>query len=210
MQNQATSSQTQSQSDQNRYWDLITIGSGNLYDIRVVQPQSKKAQPMLCVRIKALCGPSDDIEPRWFDVNVVGEKAKELVSKCLAASQAKCKIFAKFSIGDIYVQSYTVTHGDDAGQTRYVFKGRLLRIFYLTIDKKLVHREEKDNSQASSAASSVQNIEYSGTQTSQSSHVALPNTNEDQSQYDSVPPECATTAQPDPLSNQLLETYEQF
>ena len=208
MENQTTSVQTQQQSGQKEYWDLITMGSGNLYDIRVYQP--KKGPAMLCTRIKALCGHKDAIEPRWFDVNVTGEKAKELISQCIAASKAKCKIFVRFSVGDIYIDSYSVMHGEDAGKTRTVFKGRLLKIFMLSIDRQVKYRAPKQIVQDEGQCSSSQYDQASEAPGIDIPAEAVSDVTPAQSHFDPSATDDQMATQPDPQTDQLLETVEQF
>lgn len=131
----------QTQTSQN-YFNLHTSGIGYLNDIRIVQP--KKGKPFMACRIAALVGSSDEPEYRYFDCNVVGEATEKLVRKCEEAVKAKRKVLIAFRLGDLWVDSYTVskdTKYHKKGDTAFSLKGRLIRISSIIIDGELKWKE---------------------------------------------------------------------
>ncbi|MDG6897863.1 hypothetical protein A6A19_07725 [Actinobacillus delphinicola] len=135
-----------SQTSQNSYFNLHINGIGYLNDIRVVQP--KKGNAFLACRIAALVGNSNEPEYRYFDCNVVGETAENLVKRCEEAVKAKRKVLISFRLSDLWVDSYTVnkdTKYHKKGDTAFSLKGRLIRINSVTVDGELKWKETQVN-----------------------------------------------------------------
>ena len=127
----------QTQSHEVTYFDLTTEGVGYLNRIRVVS--AKKATPYLACTIKALNGPSDDVEYRECDLIVVGSQAQTVVRQLEAAVVDKKKVLVGFRFGDASPNAYEVTNRDTgAVEQRLCIKGRLLQITFAKVDGAMV------------------------------------------------------------------------
>ncbi len=138
----------QSQKTTPAYFDLHTTGLGYLSRIREVK--MKKGNPFMACQISALVGSSDDVEYRYFDVNVVGEKAEKLVRKCQKAVEEDKKVLISFVIGDIWTDTFIYSNDSKyhkKGDTGVSLKGRLLRIRSIKIDGELKYTESEEQSQ---------------------------------------------------------------
>lgn len=130
-----------------KYFDLHTSGIGYLRRVREVNPTGtkgrSKAKPFLACSISAFygeAGDQDSINYTYFDVKVVGEKAKEVVRDLQeAANDKNRKVIIVFKLGDLYVDTFTYTQGDRAGQTGFQLKGRLLQIKMAKVDGETVY-----------------------------------------------------------------------
>lgn len=125
------------------YFNLHTSGVGYLSDIREVQP--KKGSLFLACRIAALVGASDDIEYRYFDVNVVGKEAESLIKRCEKAVSEEKKVLISFNISDLWVDTFTYskdTKYHKKGDVGVSVKGRLIRIDMIKVDGNTVYTRE--------------------------------------------------------------------
>lgn len=143
-----------SSENQSEYFDLATTGLGYLNRVRTVTP--KKADPFLACTIAALYGPCNAPEYQYFDLKVVGKDAEHLVKRCEQAVAGKRKVLLGFRIGDLWVDRFTYTKGQHAGETGFSLKGRLLYISWIKIDGQLVYsapRKENPATQEQTAHS---------------------------------------------------------
>lgn len=125
------------------YFNLHTHGIGYLNDVRIVQP--KRGNEFVACRIAALVGPSNNIEYRYFDVNVVGAEAEKLIKKCQDAVDNKKKVLISFVMADFWVDTFTYSTDSQhhkKGDTGISLKGRLIRIKSIKIDGELKYQEK--------------------------------------------------------------------
>lgn len=129
---------SQNQSQEIKYFDLTTEGVGYLNRIRVVSP--KKATPYLACTIKALCGPSNEVEYRECDLIVVGSQAKVVVEQLHTAVVDKKKVMVGFRFGDATPNTYDAKSRDNPEiiVQHLCIKGRLLQITWAKVDGQLV------------------------------------------------------------------------
>jgi hypothetical protein len=122
------------------FFDLHITGLGYLNRVREVRP--RKGDPFLACDIAALCGPSDNVEYCRFDVKVSGADAQHLIRRCEQAVKAERKVLIGFRLGDLWVDQFTYSKGDKAGQPGVSLKARLLFISWIKVDKQLVYKSE--------------------------------------------------------------------
>ncbi|MGX2956089.1 STY4534 family ICE replication protein [Ursidibacter arcticus] len=137
---------TQTSTQQANYFNLHTHGVGYLSRIREVQPKGKKGNSFLACQIAALTGPADELEYRYFDVNVVGKDAEALVRKCEQAVEAQKKVLISFVIADLWTDTFTYSTDSKfhkKGDTGVSLKGRLIRIKMIKIDGEVKYQESK-------------------------------------------------------------------
>ncbi|MCU5784940.1 hypothetical protein MA04_04240 [Alcanivorax balearicus MACL04] len=139
--NPAQSTQPTQSTQEKQYFDLHTTGIGYLNRIREVSP--KKGNPFLACNIAALSGASDDVTYVRFDCRVSGKEAAALVQQYEAAVQQDQKVLISFKIGDLWVDTFTYTKGDKAGQTGVSLKARLLFISWIKVNGQLVYKAEQ-------------------------------------------------------------------
>jgi len=128
-----------------QFFDLHIKGIGYVNRIREVQV--KKGNPYLSCTIAALRGNSEDAEYTYFECNVTGEKAKDLMERCIDASNLKKKILISFCLGDLYSETFTYSKGDKQGQTGVSLKARLLKITSIKIDGELKYSDKDESSE---------------------------------------------------------------
>lgn len=136
---------TQTSTQNTGYFNLHTHGIGYLNDIRSVKP--KKGNEFLACRVSVLTGSSDKPEYRYFDMNVVGEKAESLIKRCKDAVEAKKKVLFSFVMSDLWVDTFTYTADSKyhkKGDTGITLKGRLIRIKMIKVDGELKYQEESN------------------------------------------------------------------
>jgi len=122
------------------YFDLHITGLGYLNRIREVVP--KKGDAFLACDIAALNGPSDQAEYRRFDVRVSGNKAQQLVRRCMQAVEAKRKVLIGFRLGDLYADTFVYEKGRNAGKHGVSLKARLLFISWMKVEWETVYKAE--------------------------------------------------------------------
>ncbi|WP_392564319.1 STY4534 family ICE replication protein [Orbus wheelerorum] len=127
-----------------QFFDLHIKGIGYVNRIREVQV--KKGNPYLSCTIAALRGNSEDAEYTYFECNVTGEKAKDLIARCVEASDLKKKILISFCLGDLYSETFTYGKGAKQGQTGVSLKARLLKVTSIKIDGELKYSEQEESS----------------------------------------------------------------
>lgn len=123
-----------------KYINLITDGIGYLNRIRDIQP--RRGDSFLCCDINAVYGPTGDVSYQRFDLKVSGSDAEHLVRRCQEAVVAGSKVLVGFRIGDLWVDQFTYSRGERAGQTGVSLKGRLLFIRFINIDGQRVYTAE--------------------------------------------------------------------
>ncbi|RUS67434.1 hypothetical protein CUZ56_01379 [Saezia sanguinis] len=142
--NVSPSNQSQPQFQQDQYYDFHSHGVGYFNRIREVKPRN--ASPFWAVDIAVCVGKKADKQTTIVDCRVSGKEAQTLIMRCKQACDEKRSIFASFTIGDIYPESFTYgPNHQKAGQTGLTMKGRLLRIKSIHIDKELVYRHPKSD-----------------------------------------------------------------
>lgn len=142
--NFSPSTPSQPQSQENEYHDFHSHGVGYFNRIREVKPRN--STPFWAVDVAVCVGKKSDKQTTFIDCRVLGKEAQTLIMRCQKACDEKRSIFASFTIGDIYAESFTYgpTH-KKAGQTGVTMKGRLLLIKSIHIDKELVYRRPKSD-----------------------------------------------------------------
>ena len=134
------------------YYDLLTSGFGYLNRPREVPT---RGEPFLAVGIAALHGAKDNVQYTRFDCIVRGKKAKEVVRSLMPDIEAGRSVLFEFRLGDLYVDTFTYTSGDKAGEVGVSLKARLLKIVWAKVDGKTVYRaraEEGDADHSSTAS----------------------------------------------------------
>lgn len=119
------------------FFDLITTGIGYLNRVRDVHPDD--GDSYTCCKINALVGPSNKVAYREIDLKVVGSQALDALDVITRATPHKdAKVIVSFRMGDAKPDSYVIQADDGRGNqrpnTRYCFKGRLLKITSCKID----------------------------------------------------------------------------
>jgi hypothetical protein len=127
-------------SNEKSYFDLHITGLGYLNRIREVKP--KKGDAFLACDIAALNGPSDSPEYCRFDVRVSGTEAQHLIRRCEEAVKAERKVLIGFRLGDLWVDTFTYSKGERAGQQGVSLKARLLFLSWIKVDGQLVYKAE--------------------------------------------------------------------
>lgn len=135
-------------SSEKSYFDLHITGLGYLNRIREVKP--KKGDPFLACDIAALTGPNDAPEYRRFDVRVSGSEAQHLIRRCKESVKAECKVLIGFRLGDLWVDTFTFSKGERAGQQGVSLKARLLFVNWLKVDGQLVYKAEPKTAEETS------------------------------------------------------------
>lgn len=128
-----------------QFFDLHITGIGYVNRIREVQ--IKKGRPYLSCTIAALRGNCENVDYTYFECNVTGEKAKDLIARCTQASNLKKKILINFCLGDLYSETFTYKKGDKQGQTGVCLKARLLKVSSIKIDGELKYSEKDELSE---------------------------------------------------------------
>ena len=130
-----------------QFFDLYIKGIGYVNRIREVKPA--KGSPYLCCTIAALRGNVEDPEYTYFECNVIGEKAKELIARCKNASEANKKILVRFCLSDVYADTFVYAKEEKKGQTGVSLKARLIKISSIKINGELKYTEPKKHSDSS-------------------------------------------------------------
>jgi hypothetical protein len=138
-------------SNEKSYFDLHITGLGYLNRIREVKP--KKGDAFLACDIAALNGPSDSPEYCRFDVRVSGTEAQHLIRRCEEAVKAERKVLIGFRLGDLWVDTFTYSKGERAGQQGVSLKARLLFLSWIKVDGQLVYKAEAKTSDETPAVS---------------------------------------------------------
>ena len=153
----------QTQSQEVKYFDLMTEGVGYLNRVRIVTP--KKAAHYLACTIKALCGPSDEVEYRECDLIVVGSQARLVVQQLEPAVAAQKRVLVGFRFGDAMPNAYVVKSRDnpELDEQRLCIKGRLLQITFAKVDGELVDIPKVERKPADDANDVPAVLEATGT-----------------------------------------------
>lgn len=139
-----------------QFFDLHIKGIGYVNRIREVQV--KKGNPYLSCSIAALRGNCDDAEYTYFECNVTGEKAKDLIARCIEACDLKKKILISFCLSDLYSETFTYSKGAKQGQTGVSLKARLLNVSSIKIDGELKYSEKDESSENKTPAQSKDDV----------------------------------------------------
>lgn len=126
-----------------QYFNLHTHGIGYVNDIRTIQP--KRGNEFVACRIAALVGDSDDLEYRYFDMNVVGREAEHLIKRCKDAVDQHKKVLIAFVMADLWIDTFTYSTDSKyhkKGDTGVSLKGRLIRVKSIKVDNELKYLEK--------------------------------------------------------------------
>jgi len=131
-------------SSHKKFHNLDIYCTGYLKRARVVT--LKKGPPFLACAIKALTGPTDNVDYCYFDCKVVGFKAKELIEQYMPSIQQDREVLAEVKLGDLWTDYFVHEVGPKEGQEALGLKTRLLWIKRLTVDGTVVYssRSESD------------------------------------------------------------------
>lgn len=110
------------QSQQPKFYDLITTGMGFVSRIRPVTGKRKGAKPSLYCKVSVPLGPEKECKWTSIDCRVCGVETVDLINSLKARVAQGVKPAIVFSIGDIYGDAFE--YGDEL---RAQFKGRLIR-----------------------------------------------------------------------------------
>lgn len=132
----------QPQNNASNYFNLHVEGEGILSRARHVPV--RKGKPFLAVNIGAFHGQPGEYQFINLDCKVVGGAAVSLIEEQLmgAANDETQKVKIGFRAADIYLDTYTLTKGDRAGQVQATVKGRLLKILWAEINGQTVYVDE--------------------------------------------------------------------
>jgi Protein of unknown function (DUF3577) len=119
-----------------KFFDLHTRGVGYVNRIREIKV--KGASPYLACTIAAIRGNTDAIEYTYFDCNVVGKEAIEVIRQFIKTDE-KSKILVGFTIGDVMPVMFVYDKGSKQGQTGVSLKARLLRVAFVDVDGERVY-----------------------------------------------------------------------
>jgi len=122
----------------NNYVDMHVVGIGYLSRVREVPV--RKGKPFTSASIRGFHGEKnveDGMTFLSFDVKAASAQALEVLKQFEAESNDKDqKVMVKFRIGDPYIDTYTISKGDRAGQTAMQIKGRLLTVTHVWVKAK--------------------------------------------------------------------------
>lgn len=110
------------QSQQPKFYDLITTGMGFVSRIRPVTGKRKGAKPSLYCKVSVPLGQEKDCKWTSIDCRVCGVETVDLINSLKSRVDQGVKPAINFSIGDIYGDPFE--YGDEL---RAQFKGRLIR-----------------------------------------------------------------------------------
>jgi hypothetical protein len=127
-----------------KYYDISVTACGFLNRVHTVEPTD--GQPYLVCTFAALRGAKGErAEPTYFDVKVVGEQARALLTLHQSfINDRSRKVFAAVRLSDLYVRSFVRERGERQGETGFSLKTRLLGIETLAIDGNVVYRRAED------------------------------------------------------------------
>ena len=133
-------SESNTSSNEKRYFDLHLNGIGYLNRIREVAPD--RGEAYLACDIAALNGPCDDASYVKFDTRVSGSEAQQLVRRCEQAVQAEKKVLIAFRLGDLRPEIFIRTRGENAGKPAVSLKARLLLVTWIKVEDEVVYKAE--------------------------------------------------------------------
>jgi hypothetical protein len=116
----------------NKYFDLLTEGSGYLNRVREVTP--KEGTPFLAVTVAAIHGSVANLQRTYFECGVYGEQTQNIVRELKPAVEEASKVFMKFTLSDLKVEPFIHKQGDKAGQPGANLKARLINISRVKVD----------------------------------------------------------------------------
>lgn len=124
------------QNDQ-KFFDLHTMGIGYLYRARTVTPKNGKAY--MAVSIAAFHGCSDDPAYTYIDTRIVGSDALDFVKRYeKSINEWETKVLVRFKVGDGTPDSYEAQSGKNKGKRLHVIKARLLQITWAKVNDDVV------------------------------------------------------------------------
>lgn len=110
------------QTQQPKFYDLITTGLGFVSRIRQVTGKRKGAKPSLYCKVSVPLGPEKDCKWTSIDCRVCGVDTVDLINSLKGRVAQGIKPAINFSIGDIYGDPFEMGE-----EVRAQFKGRLIR-----------------------------------------------------------------------------------
>lgn len=128
----------------NEYYDISVSACGFLSRVQTVATQG--TQPYLACTFAALRGGKGErAEPTYFDVRVVGSRARLLLTQLRDVINDRARqAFASVRLSDLHVSSFVYERGERKGESGYAIKTRLLAIESLAIDGIVVYRRSED------------------------------------------------------------------
>jgi len=126
------------------YYDISVRACGFINRLREVKPENGSGY--LTCTFAALRGAKGErATPTYFDVKVVGEKARPLLENIKSVINDRSRqVFASVRLSDLYVKPFTHQKGDKKGETGFALKSRLLTIDSLAIDGVVTYRRTED------------------------------------------------------------------
>lgn len=141
--NNNSQAQNNSQTGKPEYFNLLINGLGYISNIRQVNGQSGTFTS--CV-INALSGPADKANYVRFDVTVAGKEATSLINRCQKAVDEDQKVLIGFTLSNLSAEIFTLKSGEHTGEQRISQKARLIKVDWIKIGQKMVHKAEKSDS----------------------------------------------------------------
>ncbi|EGO7326723.1 DUF3577 domain-containing protein [Salmonella enterica] len=130
-------------SKETNYFNLHVNGLGYITNVRQVVNGNSR---FTCCTLNALSGPTDNADYTRFDVTVAGKDATSLINRCQKSCDEDKKVMIGFVLSGIKTDIFTLTKGEHAGENRVCLKTRLIRVDWIKIDGKIVHKAEKPDS----------------------------------------------------------------
>lgn len=126
------------------YYDISVSACGLLSRVQAVETQG--TQPYLACTFAALRGGKGErAEPTYFDVRVVGSRARLLLTQLRDVINDRARqVFASVRLKDLHISSFIYERGERKGDSGYAIKTRLLAIESLAIDGIVVYRRSED------------------------------------------------------------------
>ena len=126
------------------YYDILVSACGFLNRVRTVAVD--EGEPFLACTFAALRGARGErSELTYFDVRVVGDDAKELLTRFEGVINDRSKnVFASVRLSDLTASSFVYQRGERKGESGVAIKTRLLAIESLAIEGNVVYRRSED------------------------------------------------------------------
>ena len=115
----------------NDYINFHAVGIGYLQRVREVS--SRRGKPWMSAAINVMHGEKgvqDGVQYTPMDVKAVTEQSEEVLRTLLKDANDRSKrVMVHFKSGDMYIDTFQRTKGQNAGQIGTCLKGRLITVF---------------------------------------------------------------------------------
>jgi hypothetical protein len=90
--------------------------------------------------LSALRGKADEVEYTYFDTEVLGHAAQEIVRSLMPEIEAKRKVLVGFKAHDLSAETFVYRKGKHAGETGVSLRTNLVDIAWAKVDGELVYK----------------------------------------------------------------------